>query len=97
MISPAQSYYNPATAPVTMDIQDVSECMSHESPATMDRYLAEDGDLLLDDCPCCPCRCYRFQMPMYRLRSLPRLPQWGGGAVSGVLGGVAGLVSGGPL
>ena len=45
-ISPAQSYYDPATSPVTLDIQDVP---SPESPATMDRYLADDGDLLLGD------------------------------------------------
>ena len=46
IISPAQSY--PVTSPVTLDIQDVSECLSPGSPATMDRYLAEDGDLLGD-------------------------------------------------
>ena len=62
MISPAQSYYDPATSPVTLDIPDVSECLSPESPATMDRYLAEDGDLLLGD---------SSELP---LLSLPLLP-----------------------
>ena len=48
MISPAQSYYNPATSPVTLEVHDVSECLSPGGPAAMDRYLAEDGDLLGD-------------------------------------------------
>ena len=37
------------TSPVTLDMQDDSECLSPDSPATMDQYLAADGDLLLGD------------------------------------------------
>ena len=48
-MSPAHSYYNPTTSPVTSDVPDASEYLSPESPAAMDRYLAEDGDLLLGD------------------------------------------------
>ena len=46
-MSPAHSYYDPETSPVTSDIPDVSGYLSPESPAAMDRYLAEVGDLLL--------------------------------------------------
>ena len=38
IISLAQSYYDPVTSPVTLDIQDVSECLLPESPAAMDWY-----------------------------------------------------------
>ena len=48
-ISPAQSYYDPTTSLVTSGIPDASECLSPGSPAAMDCYLAEDGDLLLGD------------------------------------------------
>ena len=46
-ILPAQSYYDPMTSPVTSDVPDAFECLSHGSPVAMDRYLAEDGDLPL--------------------------------------------------
>ena len=49
LISPAQSYYDPVTSLVMLDAQDVSECQSPDSLATMDQYLAGDGDLLLGD------------------------------------------------
>ena len=62
MISPAQSCYDPVTSPVTLDMQDDSECLSPDSPATMDQYLAADGDLLLGDSSKLP------------LLSLPLLP-----------------------
>ena len=62
MISPAQSYYDPATSPVTSDLQDDSVFIPPDSPATMDQYLAADGDLLLGDSSDLP------------LLSLPMLP-----------------------
>ena len=62
LISPAQSYYDPATSPVTSDLQDDSEFLLPDSPATMDQYLATDGDLLLGD---------SSELP---LLSLPLLP-----------------------
>ena len=48
-ISPAQSYYDPATSPITSDLQDDSGFLPPDSPATMDQYIAADGDLLLGD------------------------------------------------
>ena len=79
MISLAQSYYDPATSPVTFDVHDVSECLSPGSPAAMDRYLAEDGDLFSvhRNFPCYPCLCGQLRMTMFRLQSLPRLALWG--------------------
>ena len=48
-ISLAQSYYDPYTSPVTSDIPDASGYLFPRSPAAMDWYLVEDGDLLLDE------------------------------------------------
>ena len=48
-MSLAYSYYDPTTSPVTSDVPDASEYLSPGSPAAVDRYLVEDGDLLLDD------------------------------------------------
>ena len=62
LISPAQSYYDPATSPITSDVQDDSGLLPPDSPATMDKYLAADGDLLLGDSSDLP------------LLSLPLLP-----------------------
>ena len=62
LISPAQSFYDPATSPVTLDLQDDSEFLPPDSPATMDQYIAADGDLLLGDSSKLP------------LLSLPLLP-----------------------
>ena len=49
LISPAQSYYDPATSPITSDLQDDSGFLPPDSPATMDQYIAADGDLFLGD------------------------------------------------
>ena len=49
LISPAQSYYDPATSPIMSDLQDDSGFLRPDSPATMDQYIAADGDLLLGD------------------------------------------------
>ena len=62
VISPAQSCYDPATSPITPDLQDESGFLPPDSPATMDQYLAADGDLLLGDSSDLP------------LLSLPLLP-----------------------
>ena len=62
LISPAQSYYDPATSPITPDLQDDSGFLPPDSPATMDQYIAVDGDLLLGDSSDLP------------LLSLPLLP-----------------------
>ena len=62
LISPAQSYYDPATSPITPDLQDDSAFLPPDSPATMDKYIAVDGDLLLGDSSDLP------------LLSLPLLP-----------------------
>ena len=62
LISPAQSNYDPATSLVTSDLQDDSESLLPDSPATMDEYLAADGDLLFGD---------SSELP---LLSLPLLP-----------------------
>ena len=62
LISSAQSYYDPATSLVTSDLQDDSVFVPPDSPATMDQYLAADGDLLLGDSSDLP------------LLSLPMLP-----------------------
>ena len=35
LISPAQSYYDPANSPVTSDLQDDSQFLLPDSPATM--------------------------------------------------------------
>ena len=43
-MSPAHSYYAPATSPITTDVPDTSEYLSPGNPAAM----AVDGDLLLD-------------------------------------------------
>ena len=60
-ISPAHSYYDPDTSPVTSDIPDASGYLLAGSPAAMDRYLAEYGDLLLEGPSYCyPYPCYRF-------------------------------------
>ena len=58
----AQSYYDPATSPITSDLQDDSGFLPPDSPATMDQYIAADGDLLLGDSSDLP------------LLSLPLLP-----------------------
>ena len=47
IMSPAHSYYAPATSPITTDVPDTSEYLSPGSLAAMDRFRAEDGDLLL--------------------------------------------------
>ena len=47
-MSPAHSYYAPASSPITADVPDTSGYLSPASPAAMDRFLAGDGDLLLD-------------------------------------------------
>ena len=47
-MSLAHSFYAPATSPITTDVPDTSEYISPGSPAAMDRFLAGDGDLLLD-------------------------------------------------
>ena len=47
-MSPAHSYYAPATSPITTNVPDTSEYLSPGSPTAMDRFLAGDGDLLLD-------------------------------------------------
>ena len=44
-ISPAQSYYDPATS----DFQDDSGLLPPDRPTTKDQYIAADGDLLLGD------------------------------------------------
>ena len=48
-ISPAQSFYDPATSPITPDLQDDSGFLPPDSPATMDQYIAADGDLFWGD------------------------------------------------
>ena len=60
--SPAQSCYDPATLPITPDLQDESGFLPPDSPAIMDQYFAADGDLLLEDSSDLP------------LLSLPLLP-----------------------
>ena len=62
LIYPAQSCCDPATSPITSDMQDDSGFLPPDSPATMDQYLATDGDLLLGDSSDLP------------LLSLPLLP-----------------------
>ena len=49
LFSPAQSYYDPATYPITLDLQDDSGFLPPDSPATMDQYIAADADLFLGD------------------------------------------------
>ena len=49
LISPAQSYYEPVTSPITADVHDYSGYLRLDSPATIDQYIAADGDLLLVD------------------------------------------------
>ena len=49
LISPAQSYYDPATSPITSDLQDDSGYLQPDSPATMDQYIVANEDLLLGD------------------------------------------------
>ena len=49
LISPAQSYYDLATSPITSDLQDDSGYLPPDSPATMDKYIAVNEDLLLGD------------------------------------------------
>ena len=48
-MSPAQSYYDPVTSPITSDLQDDTGYLLPDSPTTMDRYIAADADLLLGD------------------------------------------------
>ena len=72
LISPAQSYYDPATSPITSDFQDDSGLLPPDSPATMDQYIAADGDQLLgdpSDLPLLslPLFCL-FRSPMFRVR-----------------------------
>ena len=54
--------YDPTTSPVTSDVPGASECLSPGSPAAMDWYLAEDGDLLLG---------YSSGLPLLPLPLLP--------------------------
>ena len=68
-ISPAHSYYDLETSPVTSDIPDAYGYLSLRSPAAMDRYLAEDGDLLLDG---------RSDLPLLPLPLLPVTRSQGG-------------------
>ena len=49
LIYPAQSYYDPATSLIMSDLQDDSGYLPPDSPATMDQYIAADGDQLLGD------------------------------------------------
>ena len=49
LTSPAYSVYEPATSPVTPYLQEDAAYQPPPSPATMDQYLARDGDLLLGD------------------------------------------------
>ena len=62
LISPTPSYYDSVTSPITSDLQDDSEFLPPDSPATGDQYIAADGDLLLGDSSDLP------------LLSLPLLP-----------------------
>ena len=69
-MSPAHSYYAPATSPITMDVPDTSEYISSGSPTGMNRFLAGDGDWLLDcssDLPMLPLPL--FPLPASSLRS----------------------------
>ena len=49
LISPAQSYYEPVTSPITVDLYDDSGSLPPDSQAIMDQYIAADADLLLGD------------------------------------------------
>ena len=71
-ISPAQSYYDPATSPFMTDLQDESGFLPPDSPATVTATLLRTSTLrrmeIRRTCPYFRCRCCLYRSPMFRVR-----------------------------